>query len=83
VFSGHSGKLHQAKQMQVQVMQGDGSYKLVHQQQVKIDVQIVNFAPQVAQVWKLAFQGAPNGFIVLRGLRFFDGQREWYPGITL
>jgi hypothetical protein len=83
VFSGHSGKLHQAKQMQVQVMQGDGSYKLVHQQQVKIDVQIVNFTPQVAQVWKLAFQGAPNGFVVLRSLRFFDGQREWYPGITL
>jgi hypothetical protein len=83
VFSGHSGTLHQAKQMQVQVMQGDGSYKLIHQQPVKIDVQIVNFAPQVAQVWKLAFQGAPDGFVVLRGLRFFHGLRELYPAVTL
>jgi hypothetical protein len=83
VFSGHSGKLHQAKQVQVQVMQDDGSFKLAHQQQVKIDVQIVNFAPQVAQVWKLAFRGAPAGFVVIRGLRFFDGQREFYPAVTL
>jgi hypothetical protein len=83
VFSGHSGKLHQAKKVQVQVMQDDGSFKLIHQQQVKLDVQIVNLAPQVAQVWKLAFQGTPGGFVVIRGLRFFHGTREFYPAVTL
>lgn len=79
VYSGHSGNLHQAKQVQVQILNGGGTFEFIHQQPVNVAQQIVNFPRRIAQVWKFAFQGAPGGFVVVRGLRFFDDQREWYP----
>lgn len=83
VFSGHSGNLHQAKQVQVQVMEPNGAFKLIHQQPVNVDVQIVNFTLRQAQVWKLAFQSALGGSVVIRGLRFFSGLREIFPAQTV
>ncbi len=40
----------------------------------------MNYKPGTrGKAWKLAFLGESGGYIVIRGLRFFIGEEEYYP----
>lgn len=56
----------------------NGQYQPVTQQKLAQPDTHVMFPEAEAQPWRLALRGKLGGHVVLRGLRFFGKDREWY-----
>lgn len=78
VYSQHSGAYHRATRVQVEVFE-DYRYRLVVQRALASHTTSAAFPATRGKSWKLAFKGAAGGFVVIRGLRFFIGNEEFYP----
>ena len=79
VYSQHSGQFHRAEEVQIEVADLAGKFQFVARVEAKTANTTLKFAATAGHVWKLAFRGKSGGHVVIRGLRFFIGQREWYP----
>lgn len=77
VYSQHSGKYHRAKRIQVEVADGQGEYTPVTAKTVSKANNDITFAHTTGKAWKLAFKG--DQYVVIRGLRFFIDNAEFYP----
>jgi hypothetical protein len=77
VHSQHSGKHHRAGPVQVEVSNAQGAFTAVKTQTVSKADSDISFAPTAGKAWKLAFHG--DEYVVIRGLRFFIGNEEFYP----
>lgn len=79
VHSQHSGQFHRAKEVQIETADNKGIFSFVHKATLsKADSQ-VTIQETKAKVWRFAFRGDVNGHIVIRGLRFFINNEEFYP----
>ncbi|MTB52096.1 M66 family metalloprotease [Lewinella sp. W8] len=88
VYSRHSKKFHPAHRVQVEVMDAAGQWQFVTRKKMYLSILFkiffqpeakVTFPKRRAQYWKLSFQGAKDGHVVIRGLRFLRGDHEVFP----
>lgn len=79
VHSQHSGVHHAADQAQVEVANEAGSFTFVKHTAMATRDGAVHFPARTGKTWRIAFHGSPEGFIVIRGLRFMVGNEEFYP----
>jgi hypothetical protein len=79
VHSGHSGSYHVAQQVQVERRNAFGHFQFVSSATTGHDAS-VDFSPKTSEIWKFAFRSGASGYVVIRGLQFFDDQgRELFP----
>jgi hypothetical protein len=79
VYSQHSRQFHQANEIQIEAADDAGAFTFVHHAKLmKADAQVA-FPATKSKVWKFAFRGAVGGYVVIRSLRFFIGNEEFYP----
>lgn len=79
VHSGHGGGYHPAQQVQVERRNGFGHFQALINATTDHDA-LVEFAPKTSELWKFAFRSGASGYVVIRGLQFFDDQgRELFP----
>jgi hypothetical protein len=79
VHSGHTGTAHVAQQVQVERRDAFGNYQFIMRVPTDHDA-LVTFAPKTSEHWKIAFQTGASGYVVVRGLQFFDDEgRELFP----
>jgi hypothetical protein len=79
-YTEHSGQHHRAHVIQIERKVGD-DFAFVKRANMPERDTIVSFDSQEAQVWRLAFKAGATERVVVRGLRFFAGDRELYPPI--
>jgi hypothetical protein len=75
VHSGHSGSYHLALRARVSVLDDRTSRDLVDVSLAGMDDAVI-FSPVRGRQWRVALQAGPRRMVVVRGLRFFDGDRE-------
>ena len=74
----HSGQYHRAHHARVLAKLGDDFHK-VASRHLPIGRFGVDFPATRAKVWRLELQAGPSRVVVLRGLRFFQGEEEILP----
>jgi uncharacterized Zn finger protein (UPF0148 family) len=78
VHTQHSGIYHAAEAVRIYAAAPDNSYRLVADTVLRsVDVR-VGFPPTKAQQWKFEFKPGKSGYVVVRGLQFFNGDTELY-----
>ena len=78
VYSEHSGQYHRAHHARVLAKLGDDFHKVASRHLPSADSE-VDFPATRAKVWRLELQAGPSRVVVLRGLRFFQGEEEILP----
>jgi len=78
IYSQHGGRYHRAHQVRVSAKSKIGFHHVGSTILPSSD-SAVQFPATKAQVWRLELQAGPSGMVVLRGLRFFHGQKEVLP----
>lgn len=79
VHSGHTGTHHVAQQVQVERRDAFGHFQFLTRVATGHDAR-VDFALKTSENWKFAFRTGASGYVVIRGLQFFDDQgRELFP----
>ena len=78
VHSQHSGQYHAAKQVKVQAF-SQGAYQDSSPQALSSVDATVSFPAATAQRWQFSFQAGESGYVVIRGLQFFNGEKELFP----
>ncbi len=81
IYSQHSRKSHEVKKARVST--GVGT-KLAAIATTDIDSPDgeITFTKTKSQYWKLDFQAGKSKAVVIRGLRFFSGDKEFYPPLV-
>lgn len=91
VYSRHSKKYHPVYRVQIEILDATGKWKFITQKKLFLSIVSpywfntdakVSFTKQKAKYWKLSFQGAKGGHVVIRGLRFLNGNKEYFPAGT-
>ncbi len=77
IYSQHSGIFHRAKRVQVEASDDKGNYAVLAAKNFSKATGSITFSAHRAKTWKLAFKG--DDYVVIRGLRFFIGDEEFYP----
>ena len=79
VYTEHSGDTHRAHALNVEHEVGPGTY----QQDVQVAMPErdadVSFPASKATRWRIAFRAGPSAMVVVRGMRFFLDDDEWFP----
>jgi hypothetical protein len=79
VHSGHGGGYHPAQQVQVERRNAFGHFQALTNVFTNHDARI-EFTPKTSEIWKFAFRSGASGYVVIRGLQFFDDEgRELFP----
>ncbi len=78
VHSQHSGIDHAATALRLTVVDGTDRRTVVEQADLGVN-QIVKFPPVAATNWSLELSAGKSRTLVIRGLRFFDGDEEVCP----
>ena len=78
VHSQHSGLDHQATAMRLEVLEGDEPRVVSKQELAEIDA-VISFPRAVGKRWRLTLEAGKSGILVVRGLRFLNGDREVVP----
>lgn len=78
IHSQHSGIDHHATAMKLETRDG-GTRTTVADQPLKSVNEVVTFAPAQSQHWLLTLKSGPSKILVIRGLRFLDGETELFP----
>lgn len=78
IHSQHSALDHHVTSMNLHVIDA-GKTTLVTEQPVTSVDEVLEFPAATSARWKLTLKSSATRFIVLRGLRFFDGPREVVP----
>lgn len=77
LYTQHSGQFHRAKEVQIEVADDKGAFQFLQRTPLIQANTEVTFPLTHAKAWKLAFKG--DSHVVVRGLRFFAGNEEFYP----
>jgi len=80
VQSQHSGTSHAAEAVRVEAMRPDGFQPVVEAPLPEAD-SLVQFTPTKARQWQTHFQAGRSRTVVIRGLRFYQGDRELFPPV--
>jgi hypothetical protein len=78
IHSQHSGRGHEATAMRLKAVDGDDSRLVAQQKIAEVDA-VVSFPKTTAQSWKLTLETGKSTILVIRGLRFFNGEKEVVP----
>jgi hypothetical protein len=76
----HSGKSHAARSLRIEAVQQAGLQPVIEAPLPDAD-SLVQFTPTKARQWQLHFQVGSSGKVVIRGLRFYQGDRELFPPV--
>ncbi len=79
VYTEHSGQHHRAEQVQVEREATDGTWEFVKRVNAPGPDTEVEFPTAEAWRWRIALRAGASKFVVVRGLRFFKGDYEWFP----
>lgn len=83
VYSQHSGKYHPAQAARIAVRDEKGEMRAVCEQPLKAIDATVTFPRAKAQTWRLELAAGPSRQVVVRGLRFYSGEREIFPPLLV
>lgn len=78
VHSQHSATYHAAQAMRLESVNGDTRQLVIEKTLKSVDETVV-FAPARSNRWSLTLTAGTSQIVVLRGLRFFDGDEEICP----
>lgn len=78
VHSQHSANYHEAQAMKLETIDADASHVVV-EKPLKSTDETVTFPAATAARWRLTLTAGPTRHLVIRGLRFFDGDEEVCP----
>lgn len=78
IHSQHSGIDHHVTSIKLSANDGEASRQVVEKSLKSVDER-VTFEPTESKVWSLRLQASASRLIVIRGLRFFDGDEEVLP----
>ena len=78
IYSQHSGKYHGATGVEVSTVDQDGKATKVAKSKIDAPDGEIKFDKATSQQWKLEFRTGKSKTLVLRGLRFFNGDTEMY-----
>ena len=78
IHSQHSGIDHNATAMRLETRDG-GQRQVAVEQSITANDQLVRFTPVEATQWSLTLKAGSSRILVIRGLRFFDGDEEVCP----
>ena len=81
IHSQHSGIDHAATSMRLETVQGDQRAAVAEQPLKTVD-ELVTFPLAESQSWTLRLQSGKSKILVVRGLRFFDGDEEVCPHLV-
>ena len=79
VYSEHSGEHHRAELVQIERETSPGSYEFVKRVSPPGCDAELEFATAEAWRWRIALRAGRSKMVVVRGLRFFKGDYEWFP----
>ena len=78
IYSQHSGKAHWVDGVIISTVDADGKTTVFANATIDRADAEVTFKQATSKRWKLDFVAGKSQFVVLRGLRFFDGEQELY-----
>ncbi|MEL7499649.1 MAG: hypothetical protein AAFN77_18745 [Planctomycetota bacterium] len=78
VYSEHSGKSHRVTGVTVSTVDKNGNLSEVGRSKISEADDEVRFKESTSQEWKLDFRAGKSKMVVLRGLRFFKGEQEFF-----
>ncbi len=78
IHSQHSGGYHEVTAMKLEATDGGANRLVVEQGVAEIDA-TVTFSATTATVWKLTLEPGKSRILVIRGIRFLNGEREVVP----
>lgn len=78
IHSQHSGKYHAAEAVRIHTMNPSAHYDCLGEFRLKNNDQRVDFKFTKTQRLKLDLKSGQSGFVVLRGLEFFNGTEEFF-----
>jgi hypothetical protein len=78
IHSQHSNRDHQATAMRLDAVKGDVRTSVAEQQVKSVDA-LVTFPLVESATWTLRMESGKSKILVIRGLRFFDGDEEVCP----
>lgn len=78
IHSQHSGIYHEVAAVRVETADSDPRVMVV-EKEIKLVDEVVPFTPAKATRWLLTLTAGQSQIIVIRGLRFFDGDHEICP----
>lgn len=81
IHSQHSGIHHEVTAVRVETADGTPRRRVVDKE-IKLVDDVVQFAPTQATKWVLTLTAGPSRIIIIRGLRFFDGDSEVCPHLV-
>ncbi|MDB5386085.1 MAG: hypothetical protein JWM11_1731, partial [Planctomycetaceae bacterium] len=76
--SKHSNMDHHIASVKVKALNNGSERSVVEKSLSRFD-ELVTFPPATSQKWRLNLTPGPSGTLVVRGLRFFDGDEEVFP----
>jgi len=82
VYSQHSGKSHEANGVTVSSVGEGAEVTEIGTSAIDFPDGEITFSKTKAQHWKLDFQAGKSRAVVIRGLRFFNGDQEFYPPLV-
>ena len=82
VYSQHSGKSHEVKQVEVLTIGKGSGETSVEKSNIDFPDGEISFTKTKSQRWKLNFWAGRSKTVVIRGLRFFNGDEELYPPLV-
>lgn len=82
VHSQHSGQYHPAKAVRVSVRGSGGDYGRIAEAELPSVDASVEVPKTKGKIWRLEFKADESGAVVIRGLRFFDGEDELFPPLV-
>lgn len=78
VHSEHSGKYNRAEGVRVEILEGDRP-RLVTEKTLATSDASVEFDSATARQWRLTFLAGPSGKVCVRGLQYFNSDRQLFP----
>lgn len=81
IHSQHSGRDHAATAMRLTVIDGETEREVIAQALAEVDA-MVSFPPVTATEWRLELEPGPSRILVIRGIRFLDGDHDFLPRLV-
>ena len=82
IYSQHSGKHHAVKGVKVSTIDESEKLTEIVDSNVAAPDGEIRFEPSTSQKWELSFRAGRSKTVVIRGLRFFLGDQEFFPPLA-
>ena len=79
VYSQHSGQHHGVKSVRVSTVNKNQETIVVVESKIQVPDGEVKFKQATSKRWKIDFRAGKSKKVVIRGLRFFNGDQEMFP----